>query len=143
MSGHLPILTQAYLFSLCSTCSWQLEDQMEDRTVSLEAFFFSGKTEKSPKFKACCACREGCVFIHPLLPRVTQSGCNPTSCSLLPKSTKSAVSGNHIHSCTHTCTHTLTHTHTTTEHLQKNRGHLKPQGFPLLSYFLTVPGSTG
>lgn len=35
------------------------------------------------------------MFIHPLLPRVTQSERNPTSCSLPPKPIPSAVSGNH------------------------------------------------
>lgn len=39
------------------------------------------------------------MFIHPLLPRVTQSGCNPTSCRLPPKPTPSAVSGNHRRTC--------------------------------------------
>lgn len=78
---------------------------MEDRTVSLE-LCFSGKTEKSPKFKACYACREGYVFIHPLFPRVTQSGCNPTSCSLQPEPTQSAVPGNHTCVCVHAHTHT-------------------------------------
>lgn len=33
------------------------------------------------------------MFIHPPLPRVTQSGYNPTSCSLPPKATPSAASG--------------------------------------------------
>lgn len=43
------------------------------------------------------------MFIHPPLPRVTQSGCNPTSCSLPPKPTESAVSGNRTCSArTHT-----------------------------------------
>ena len=45
------------------------------------------------------------MFIHPLLPRATPSGCNPTPCSLPPKPTPSAVSGSHT--CAHAHGHAL------------------------------------
>lgn len=48
------------------------------------------------------------MFIHPLLPRVTQSGYDPTSCSLLPKPTQSAMSGDRRRRRTLCCRGTCT-----------------------------------
>lgn len=64
------------------------------------------------------------MFIHPLLPRVTQSGCNPTSCSLPPKPTQSAMSGDHRRRRTLCCRGTCT----------ESEAVLLPRSPPPLSY---------